>query len=157
MTRRVLTSLWLAGAMALAPAHASAAACWSSNEIASGQVRELQTKLMVAALQCRHHDGSQILSNYNIFVNRFKPALGEHNSVLRKRFERLHGKRAGQCEFDRYTTSLANSYGGNTIAPNYCAEMEAFASSVAAMSEEELVNVATQAVPLPTNEQQCGG
>ena len=156
MKKTLFTALCLAGLTAALPASAGAATCWSEREIASGQVRELQTKLMVAALQCRHHEGSQILSNYNAFVNRFKPALGEHNNVLRQRFERLHGKRAGQREFDRYTTSLANSYGGNTIAPNYCAEMEAFASAITTMSDDELISIATQSVHRP-DDQQCGG
>ncbi len=124
--------------------------CWSKTEMVSSQVRELQTKMMVAALQCRAVQGSSILANYNTFVRRFRTDISKHNDVLKKRFVRLFGAR-GERAFDSYTTQLANSYGAEAAQADFCSRMEQNAQEVASISDTDLANVAQRAIAVPDN------
>lgn len=122
--------------------------CWSKTEMVSSQVRELQTKMMVAALQCRTVQGSSILANYNTFVRRFRTDISRHNDVLKKRFVRLYGAR-GERVFDSYTTQLANTYGAEAAQPDFCSRMEQNTQEVASITDSDLANVAQRAIAVP--------
>jgi hypothetical protein len=58
---------------------APAATCWSQADVSAAKVRELQTRLMVAALRCRA-TGVNILASYNNFVGSAKPAIVAANA-----------------------------------------------------------------------------
>lgn len=138
--------------LAMTPYAGTAAAatgdCWSRTEMVSSQVRELQTKMMVAALQCRTVQGSSILANYNTFVRRFRTDITKHNDVLKKRFLRLYGAR-GERAFDSYTTQLANSYGAEAAQADFCTRMEQNTQEVVSISDSELASVAQHAIAVP--------
>lgn len=129
---------------------AVAADCWSKTEMVSSQVRELQTKMMVAALQCRMIQGSSILANYNTFVRRFRTDITRHNDILKKRFVRLYGAR-GERAFDSYTTQLANSYGAESAQADFCSRMEQNTQEVVSISDGDLASVAQRAIAVPEN------
>lgn len=137
-----------AGLLAI-PAASAGEDCWKDKEFTSGQVRELQTRLMVAALQCRHLDNSRILANYNSFIKKFKLDITRHNDTLKARFIRQYGGPAGTRAFDRFTTQLANSYGASVSGPDYCPTMEAIAQELAELPTADLEQVARLHVPSP--------
>ena len=76
----------------------------------------MQTDMMVAALSCN------ATREYNEFVTRFKSVLNNHSTTLNGLFSRLYGRAAGDKEFLRYTTSLANqaSLASATDAGEFC-------------------------------------
>src|SRR5580704_1641081 len=90
-------------------ASAAGPACWSQADVSAAKVRELQTRLMVAALRCRAN-GTNILASYNNFVSSDRGAIAAANERLKAHFMAA-GPVAGQKDYDRYTTSLANAYG----------------------------------------------
>ena len=100
--------------LAISPAHA--AACWQAEEYEAARVRDLQTMLMVSALQCRRAD-PEMPAAYNKFVSRAKPTLIEGEKALLAHFAREGDKLA----YDRFTTSLANKYAERAQHPEFCA------------------------------------
>lgn len=126
-------------------APAASASCWTQADVSAAKVRELQTRLMVAALRCRAN-GMNILATYNNFVAAGKGAIVAANERLKAHFMAA-GPVAGQRDYDRYTTSLANAYGAAETGPESCAE----ASSLAAEAGHGDLNAfAAQAVPVAT-------
>ena len=126
-------------------APATATSCWTRADIAAAKVREMQTKLMVAALQCRA-GGVDILASYNRFIRDGRPVLRSANERLKAHFM-AEGKSAGQQAYDRYTTALANSAG--QIRLGSCAEASALAAE-AAMAKRDLLSLAAREVAAPT-------
>ena len=93
----------------------AATSCMRSEEKMALEVRAMQTDMMVAALSCN------ATREYNEFVTRFKSVLASHSNTLNGLFSRLYG-RAGDREFLRYTTSLANqaSLASATDTAEFC-------------------------------------
>ncbi len=87
--------------LALSSGVAVAATCVRPAEHSALDVEGLKSELMVTALAC----GKQ--SQYNAFVNRYKPDLATTEAALRAYFARTYG-RAGQHQQDQYVTQLAN-------------------------------------------------
>jgi hypothetical protein len=98
--RRLLCGLAAAGVL-LAPA-AQAAQCTSPAEQSAFEVSALKSELMVLAKDC--HAESQ----YNAFVNHYRPSLLASDESVGAYFKRTYG-RSGQREYDEYVTSLANT------------------------------------------------
>lgn len=85
----------------------SSAACWRQAEIDAARMRNVQTVLMVSALECRT---SAFAADrlYNDFVAQNRSNLQGHNDTLRAHFFRAFGEVEGRRAYDRFTTSLAN-------------------------------------------------
>jgi hypothetical protein len=106
-----------AGAMLAASAQA---ACWPAETAAAAGVRELQSKLMVAALRCQV-SGFPLMAEYNAFVAANRTAIGRINDLLKLHFIRAHGPVQGQRAYDSFTTAMANGYGAAASGAEQCA------------------------------------
>ncbi|HEX9932778.1 MAG TPA: hypothetical protein VGB08_08055 [Allosphingosinicella sp.] len=116
-------------AMTALPAQATMS-CWSETETAAARVRDLQSRLMVDALRCRAY-GIDILGAYNEFVRSNRATIQAANAVIMGQFARGFGQGA-QSEYDRFTTALANSYGGAETSGETCAEAAGIAAEAVA-------------------------
>jgi hypothetical protein len=125
----------------------SAATCWSQADVSAAKVRELQTRLMVSALRCRA-SGFNILASYNAFVGSAKPAIVAANDQLKAHFA-AGGPVAGQRDYDRYTTTLANAYGAAETGPESCAEAANMAAE-AINAKGDLAAFAAHVIPVAT-------
>ncbi len=105
----------LAVALALLVTSPASAACWQPEEYEAARVRDLQTMLMVSALQCRTAD-PEMPGAYNRFVGRARPSLIEGEKALLAHFAREGDKLA----YDRFTTALANKYAELAQHPEFC-------------------------------------
>lgn len=116
---RYAASVALAGLVAAAvpqPAFAKdASPCVSSDEAAAFQMRDLQSRLMVAALSCNQ------LTAYNTFIERNRPTLTSAGKQLVAYFQRTGG---GEPALNRHLTELANAAGlSRASAPEqYCGD-----------------------------------
>jgi hypothetical protein len=90
-------------------------ACWQAYEVQAARVRDLQTLLMVGALKCSG-PGYDVAGHYNNFVTKNRSALAGYNDVLKVRFMREEGIRAGQRAYDQFTTALANVHSDSAQA-----------------------------------------
>lgn len=114
----------IAAALSTAGVGAQAAdRCWDAPDAAAAQVRQMQTMLMVATLRCRAA-GIDIVANYDGFVSRQDRRIAFANAAIRRHF-------ASQADYDRFTTSLANSFGDDETAPASCARAAALADVAA--------------------------
>lgn len=124
---RKLSAFAAALLCAAAPVAASAQdMCWTQDELAAARVRDLQSVLMVAALQCRN-SGHDVLAQYNSFVIAGRETITRQNDVLKARFVRLHGAREGQRQYDRFTTALANDHSADA-RNGFCGSMTVLAA-----------------------------
>ena len=144
-TRAALVAAALA--TTLGSTAASAASCFTQADVSAAKVREMQTRLMVATLRCRA-TGVNILASYNNFMGAAKPAIVAANDQLKAHFGAA-GPVAGQRDYDRYTTSLANAYGAAETGPESCAEAANLAAE-AANTKGDLAAFAANAVPVAT-------
>jgi hypothetical protein len=128
-------------------APATAAGCWASADIAAARIREMQTKLAVAALQCRF-SGYDIRTDYNRFLRNGRSTLRAANGRLKAHFM-AQGTAVGQRDYDRYTTALANAYGGSQISFGSCAKSSAVMAE-AAMPRRNLLSLAAREIIAPT-------
>ncbi|HEX8643506.1 MAG TPA: hypothetical protein VF702_06280 [Allosphingosinicella sp.] len=133
---------------AAVPAQATMS-CWNESQVAAARVRDLQSRLMVDALRCRAY-GIDILSAYNEFVRANRATLQAANSVILAQFSRGFGSGA-QVEYDRFTTSLANAYGGDATSGESCAEAAAIAAEAVAANGDvqRLVEIEERFGPPP--------
>ena len=74
-------------------------------------------------------------TEYNAFVNRYRPQLLEVDKNLNAHFRKQHGAR-GQTETDRFVTDLANAQStvANTMGGDYCARNGMIFGEVMALS-----------------------
>lgn len=79
-----------------------AASCVSTDEAAALRLRDLQSRLMVAALSCNQQVA------YNSFVEKFRPSLTSAGQQMVAYFNRTGG---GEPALNRYLTQLANAAG----------------------------------------------
>lgn len=134
-------------ALLLPPAQAApvpaASGDWSREERSAARIRALQTWLMVGALRCRA-GGTDLLADYSGFVSAARATLVAANDRVRARFVATYGAAEGQARFDRFTTSLANGYGGGGAAPDVCRTLTMAARLAAAEggSPEHLLLIA---------------
>ncbi|MET0376765.1 MAG: hypothetical protein ABW128_21240 [Rhizorhabdus sp.] len=115
---------------AVSPANAG---CWSAEHASAARVRDLQTFLMVETLRCQAM-GYNISADYNAFVRGNRGAIGAANDRLKAFFIRSHGPIYGQTFYDRFTTSLANSYGAARTNADSCASTRSVAAEAALMA-----------------------
>lgn len=98
------------------------------------RIRALQTEMMVAALNCNAK------SDYNRFVNRFKPELQDQADTLKSYFDRVYGA-SGEKEMNRFITRLANESAKRSAkrGSRYCDEVEEIADE--ASGSRQLENI----------------
>lgn len=115
------------------------AACWTPAAVDAAKVRDLQSRLMVAALRCAKssHD---LLPEYNDFVRNKKPLLKLGNGVLKSHFAKGKTRKQATRAYDRYAVSLANRYGAGSGDLSECKHMKSVASE-AATSEATLASL----------------
>ena len=105
--------------------------CWTSKEMSAARVRDLQSVLMVSALQCRT-SGHDVLPEYNRFVVAGRTTIVSQNDVLKARFTRVQGMKEGQRAYDSFTTALANAHAMTaSSSAGFCTSMVALASEAA--------------------------
>lgn len=124
--------LCAAAAMTLCAALPANAAmgCWNDTHVAAAKVRDLQSRLMVASLRCSAM-GVDVTPAYNRFVVANRAAIQNANGVILAQFRAGHGAQA-QLHYDRFTTALANAYGGDATDRRVCADTAAVAEEGAA-------------------------
>jgi hypothetical protein len=130
------------------PANA-AMACWGPREAAAAKVRDLQSRLMVAAMRCRAM-GVDVLAQYNQFVRDNRDTIQQANGLLRAQFVSGYGTE-GEAFYDRFTTALANEYGAEPTSGEICDEIADEASEAAAAQGDigRLLDLADRLGPTP--------
>lgn len=149
--------LALATTLAIATPAQAAMSCWNQTQVAAAQVRDLQSRLMVASLRCVAM-GVDVTPAYNRFVRATRETLQGANGVIMAQFRAGHGSQA-QLHYDRFTTALANAYGAGATTEAICAETAMLADEAAAAGSDirRLVEIADRlgvAPSLPGG--QCG-
>lgn len=111
MSALAVTTLLAQPVLASAPQR-----CANPAEQTTFELAALKSELMVLATGCQRG------SEYNAFINRYRPTLLEVDKNLNAHFKRTHGAR-GQTETDRFVTDLANAQStvANTMGGDYCA------------------------------------
>jgi hypothetical protein len=103
--------------------------CWNQTQVAAAQVRDLQSRLMVATLRCQGL-GMDITAAYNRFVVANRTTIQGANNVIMAQFRSGVGPEA-QRHYDSFATSLANAYGGDATDRAICAQTEMAADEAA--------------------------
>lgn len=121
------------------------AACWTPAEADAATVRELQSRMMVAALRCSNsnHD---VLYEYNRFVGSKKPLLKMGNNVLRSHFAKGMDRKQAMKAYDKFAVTLANKYGAGSGDLSECESMHNLARTSANSedSHHTLVSIANR-------------
>jgi hypothetical protein len=120
-----------AALLAAQPAQA-AMSCWTPQQAAAAKVRDLQSRLMVAALRCKAM-GYDVAAAYNDFVRQNRDALQTTNGLIRAQFASGYGKEA-DLYYDRFATGLANRYGGDATNAEICGRFASAAQEAASAS-----------------------
>jgi cobyrinic acid a,c-diamide synthase len=123
-----------------------AQSCTITSVQASAKVRELQSVLMVGALQCRAVPGSTVIADYNRFIAAHKMALQNHNNALRAHFVHASGK-TGLSDFDTFTTRLANANALAASSAGFCTMIGQLVQTAADTPSEQLPDFAAQMLP----------
>ncbi|HEX5181572.1 MAG TPA: hypothetical protein VFW19_00330 [Allosphingosinicella sp.] len=121
---------WITAAFLVAQPAEAAMGCWNEQQAAAAKVRDLQSRLMVAALRCRAM-GYDVLGAYNDFIRRNRTALQTSNGLIHAQFETGYGKDA-ETYYDRFETGLANRYGGDATTAEICQDFASAAEEGAA-------------------------
>jgi hypothetical protein len=127
------------------------AACWAPSAVEAAQVRDFETMLMVATLRCQIK-GVDLSGDYNGFVRGKRAVLTAVNDELRAKFaaQGLRGAAALDA-YDRFVTSLANSYGsgvGALACEDYRTLMQSAAAAPAQRSALLALAVRTGSDPV---------
>lgn len=149
--------LALAVSLSIATPAQAVMGCWNQTQVAAAQIRDLQSRLMVASLRCVAM-GLDVTPAYNRFVRASRETLQGANGVIMAQFRTGHGS-AAQLHYDRFTTALANAYGDGATNEQVCAETAMVADEAASAAGDirRLVEIADRlgvAPALPGG--QCG-
>ncbi len=123
------------------------AGCWTQAEVAAAKVREMQTRLSVAAKACAA-GGVDIAPTYNKFLATKRNALSLVDERLRNHFLAAGGDLGDQA-YARYNAALELAYGAATASGDSCAEAATLAKE-AAGSRGDLIAVADREVTVAT-------
>jgi len=115
----VALALALTAALTAAAPVQAQESCWNARAVRAAKVRDLQTLLMVGALQCRAQR-PEVLTHYNGVVRTHRATLVAHNDVLKAHFVEGDGVAVGQRAYDRFTTMLANGHAAGASAAGFC-------------------------------------
>lgn len=141
--------LRLAVAAMCAAAPAQAMECWNTQRAAAVRVRDLQSRLVVASMRCSAMK-IDIVPAYNAFVNTNRTTIQAANELIKAQFTASYGEQS-QAEYDRFTTILANAYGGDATDVVACAKVVGHAAeAVAAQGDaQRLLTLAEKMGPAP--------
>ena len=144
-----LTVLFAAGPLA-----AAAPFCQAPEELAAMQFRQLQTELMVAALNCDGGAaGFDYGGTYATFVRNARPRLVQNARLLRAMFARAG---MGTGAVDRYQTELSNNAQVESqSAQDYCGALAGMMAQAARLPPAELGAYAARTIPAPYGSQAC--
>lgn len=137
---------------AVNPLTAATPVCPTATELSAMQVRQLQTELMVAALDC---DGGPFdyRGTYAVFIQRSRPGLAENARQLRAMFAR-NGMDA--AAIDRYQTDLAtNAELKSRTLPGFCSGLASMMAQAARLTPAGLIAYAAQTYPAPYGAKAC--
>ncbi|MGE0178494.1 MAG: hypothetical protein AB7O91_01575 [Sphingomonas sp.] len=140
--RKTRIGLALAAGLCIATPAQAAMSCWNQTQVAAAQIRDLQSRLMVASLRCVAM-GQDVTPAYNRFVRASRETLQGANGVILAQFRAGHGGEA-QLHYDRFATALANAYGAGATTAEICAETAQLAEEAAAAAGDvrRLVQIA---------------
>ena len=122
------------------------------------QTGEMSSTRM-AALRCQvsHHEFTE---DYNGFLRANRYAIQQMNDRLKAHFIKAAGPAKGQTAYDSFTTSLANSHGGEGASAEICDGMAALAREAGLMAgstEGLLMLAARQGLAVSLPEGVCAG
>ncbi|HEY1604324.1 MAG TPA: hypothetical protein VGF77_01850 [Allosphingosinicella sp.] len=139
----------VAAAMLAAQPARAVMGCWNAERTAAAKVRDLQSRLMVAALRCKAM-GIDVAGAYDDFIRGNRDALRATNGLIRAQFETGYGGDA-DLYYDRFATGLANRYGGDATTADICADTASAAEegAAAAGNVARLVALAERFGPAP--------
>jgi hypothetical protein len=80
----------------------------------------LRAGLNVAALQCQFSPYLRTVSNYNGLIAHHSGELATAYTVLNGYFKRIHGAKAGQKQFDDYSTITYNNFSTMQAQYGFC-------------------------------------
>ena len=120
----------LAAALCVSTPAQAAMACWNETQVAAVQVRDLQSRLMVAALRCAAM-GEDVTPAYNRFVVANRETIQRANGVILAAFRSGVDGQAQEA-YDRFATALANQYGDDDTNAGLCADAALAAGEAAA-------------------------
>jgi hypothetical protein len=123
---------------------AAAGGCWNEKTVAAAKVRDLQTVMMVGALQCRNSE-HDVLTHYNKFIKAHRVAITSHNDVLKTHFKTSSHVR----DYDKFTTALANSRSVDAADPAFCERTAALARELAAADRAKVEEIAVRTIATP--------
>jgi hypothetical protein len=123
------TGLAVTAALIIASPAQAVMGCWNETQTAAAQVRNLQSRLMVASLRCVAM-GHDVTPAYNRFVRASRETIQGANGVIMAQFRAGFGGQA-QFQYDRFATILANAYGADDTNEALCAETAAIADEAA--------------------------
>lgn len=123
-----------------------ARSCTTTPVAVSAKVRELQSAMMVGALQCRNQPNLNILAHYNQFIANQREVIQTHNGNLRAYFVQASGK-AGLGAYDAYVTRLANAQAQNARNAGFCDAMAQMVEAAASVPPAELSQFALTVMP----------
>ncbi|MFN3077028.1 MAG: hypothetical protein ABT940_09150 [Alphaproteobacteria bacterium] len=133
------SALVLAVAGTMAVSTVQAAPCAKPPEMAALSVSELQSDLLVAALNC------DAQARYNAFVEKFRPELDKANRTVGAWFRSAYGKGA-QSRVDKFKTSAANDASARNLAAprGYCTEASTLFDTLDTTTPDKLAEIATR-------------
>jgi hypothetical protein len=134
----------LISALLISPAYAQS--CPTTSVQTSVKVRELQSILMVGALQCRAVAGSTVIADYNRFIAAHKVALANHSNALRAYFMHASAK-SGATAFDQFATRLANAHAQAASGAGFCNMIGQLVQTAADVPSPQLADFAAQMLP----------
>ena len=112
--------------------------CWTPKELAAARVRDVQTIMMVGALQCSAQ-GYNTAFGYDRFVTRHRAELVEANDVLKRHFMRQAASSTGQRDYDAFATAMANGHSAESgDMRNYCDRVDSLVRSAVSVRGDEL-------------------
>ncbi len=153
MYARKVASIAALSSLALMSAAVNArAACWYPNEARAAQVHAMNIQLMVGSLHCQKMM-PEFIQDYDHFSERHRQTLDAQGYILNNRFSREEGGERGDGKpaFDRYSTSLANSYATDPVRPvrQRCARLNSLAKVAAQLEPEQLTMLASSLMDQP--------
>lgn len=138
----------IAALVGLAPAQAQ---CWTADDVQVAKVRDLQTRLMVAAMRCESA-GIAMNDQYGAFVTANRAAIATVNQRLRARFWTAYGREDGQRQLEAFTASLVAQHKDDGSAPSACEAQATLSREAAATagSVSGLIAIADRTGSNPT-------
>ncbi|MEO0030894.1 MAG: hypothetical protein RIS94_652 [Pseudomonadota bacterium] len=116
------------GALALMLAQPAQAACIDGPTASAARLHEFETMMMAVSLRCSRV-GVAMRADYDGLVTAYRTHFEGAAARLQAFFGSLDGKRKGEG-YDRYSTLLANKYGGGQTSLDTCHLLEGVTTEI---------------------------